>query len=57
MQPPAQRAQGNEQPSSPQQEERDLFVPILVVVSLLAYCATAGIAWLQYNTDLLDGFS
>lgn len=54
--PPAQASA--EQPAAPQQEEpRDLFVPILVVVSLLAYCATAGIAWLQYNTDLLDGLS
>lgn len=35
-----------------EEQERDLFVPVLVVVSLLAYATTALLAWLEYNDYL-----
>lgn len=34
-----------------QEEDRDLFIPIMVVVSLLAYFATAAIAWWEAYAD------
>lgn len=33
-----------------EEEERDYFIPIMVVVALAGYAATALIAWVEYQT-------
>lgn len=35
----------------PQEEERDLFIPAMVGIAIAGYCATAAIAWIEYNFD------
>ena len=32
-----------------EEEERDLFIPIMVILALVGYGATAVIAWLEYE--------
>ena len=48
--PPRRRSPALAPAAAEEEQERDLFVPILVVVSLFAYCLTAAIAWVEYNS-------
>ena len=48
--PPRRRSPALAPAGAEEEQERDLFVPILVVVSLFAYCMTAVIAWVEYNS-------
>ena len=48
--PPRRRSPVLAPAGAEEEQERDLFVPILVIVSLFAYCMTAVIAWVEYNS-------
>lgn len=49
--PPLRRRSpvGRANEDTEKEEERDLFIPIMVVLALVGYGATAVIAWLEYE--------
>ncbi len=47
--PKSNPTDGKGRPDDDEGNERDLFIPAMVILSLIGYGMTAAIAWVEYN--------